>query len=84
VFVLGLVLAFLLAMTEARRITGPLGILTEQILQVPRTGRISAVTITDEGEIGALASAVQKLIDYAIGKGHKLDDAAPPPADDSE
>ncbi len=83
VFVLGLVLAFLLAMFEARRITGPLGILTQQILPVPRTERISAVTIADEGEIGALASAVQELIDYAIGKGHKLDDTAPP-GDDSE
>lgn len=84
VFILGLVLAFLLAMLEARRITGPLSILTQQILQVARTERISTVTIADEGEIGALASAVQELIDFAVGKEHKLDSAAPPPGNGSE
>jgi len=59
----GVLLAFILAWFEARRISQPLMILGQQIKQAALTKRTSSVAIADEGEIGVLAKSVQELID---------------------
>ena len=80
----GLLLAFALAWLEARRVTQPLSILTQQVRQAASTRRTSAVTLSDEGEIGALAVAVQELIDATTTPANSNSGATPPdPADDS-
>ena len=57
------ILAFAFAWFEARRIAQPLQILGQQVKQATLTKRTSSVSIADDGEIGALATAVQDLID---------------------
>jgi hypothetical protein len=58
----GLLLAGLLSWMEAKRIVNPIRVLTQRVRQVI-TGRGTAVSIADEGEIGTLAEAIQSLID---------------------
>lgn len=80
----GLLLAFALAWLEARRLTQPLSILTQAVRQAASTRRTSAVTLSDEGEIGALAVAVQELIDATTTPANGNSGASrPDSADDS-
>jgi len=80
----GLLLAFGLAWLEARRLTQPLSILTQQVRQAAETRRTSAVTLADEGEIGALAVAVQQLIDGTTTPANGNSVAAQPDPDDAD
>jgi hypothetical protein len=62
----GLALAVVLAWYNTKLLTQPLRILTSQVTQAAASATASAVAIADEGEIGALAEAVQGLIDQAF------------------
>jgi len=84
ILLLAVLLAFLTAWQEARQIVHPLNILTEQVRQSVQTGRTSSVLLTDEGELGALAAAVQDLIDATTrGNGNGSTPGDSPPADQS-
>ena len=59
----GILLAFLLATIEGRRILSPLRILISRVSEAAHKGKNTPVAVSDEGEIGELANAIQELMD---------------------
>jgi hypothetical protein len=83
ILLLAMLMAFMLAWFEARKIVHPLSILAEQVRNAAITQRTSSVTFADEGEIGALADAVQELIDATTDRnGNGSSDHDVPASDD--
>lgn len=74
VLLLAVILAFLFAWLEARQVVHPLAVLSEQVRQAAASNRPAPVLLSDEGEIGELADAVQVLIDISTrGSGDSPD-----------
>ena len=73
---LALLIAFGVSWLEARRISQPLAILTQQVRQAAIARSATSVVISDESEVGALAHAVQELVDQL---GSEATEEQPPP-----
>ena len=78
VLAIALLLAFGSSWIEARRINQPLAILTQQVRQAAISKTTTSLVIADDSEIGALAAAVQELVDQLTGQGDAT--AANPPS----
>lgn len=61
--VIGLLIAFLMASLEGRRILSPIRIMISKLQDFRRSGGTITVAIADEGEIGELANSVQEVVD---------------------
>lgn len=64
---LGVVLGLLAGFMEARRISQPLGILSQRLRRSLASKSAMPVAIAEDGEIGAVAAACQDLVDTAFG-----------------
>lgn len=62
---LALALAFLLSWVEARKIAQPINVLTLRLRQSIRSQTTAPIVIADNGELGALTSLVQDVLDTA-------------------
>jgi hypothetical protein len=63
VLVIAVMLGFGVSWLEARRLSQPLAILTQQVRQAAISQTATSLLIADDSEIGALAAAVQELVD---------------------
>ncbi len=79
VLAIAVLIAFGMSWLEARRISQPLAILTQQVRQAAISQNTTSVVIADDSEVGALAQAVQELVDLMPGEGEVNPPLAPPP-----
>lgn len=63
-----MLVGFLATWLEARRITQPLAILTQQVRQAAISRSPVSLSIADDSEIGALAAAIQELVDISFSQ----------------
>jgi hypothetical protein len=63
VLIIAVLIAFTASWLEARRIAQPLAILTQQVRQAAISQSATSLVIADDSEIGALAAAMQDLVD---------------------
>ena len=66
--IVGIIIAFVMASLEGRRILLPLRILINKLHEYASTGNKTTVAIADEGEIGELANTIQEIVDKAGGR----------------
>jgi hypothetical protein len=67
VLFIALLIAFSISWLEARRLAQPLAILTQQVRQAAISRSSTSMLISDDSEVGALAHAVQELVDQLPG-----------------
>jgi hypothetical protein len=71
--IVGVIIAFLMATLEGRRLLIPLRMLINKLHEYLNTGSTTTVAIADEGEIGELANTIQAIVDRDRAQQDKLD-----------
>lgn len=61
--IVGVIIAFLMATLEGRRVLTPLRMLINKLHDYLSTGSTTTVAIADDGEIGELANTIQAIVD---------------------